>query len=101
MPYPLRYIGGEGDIVLPVAAYVVDRPRSLVPGFIVPPDPVTLRQAGMVQLCFTGDEACLLRAKAEIAGAPFQTSQTTIVQTPGQPGAEPRRYTVMVVPPRP
>lgn len=100
VPYPLRYIGGDGDIVLPVTAYATDKPRALVPGFIVPPDPATLRQAGMVQICFAGDEACLSRAKAEIDGAPFQTNQTTIVQTPGQPGAEPRRYTVMVVPPR-
>lgn len=100
MPYPLRFIGGDGDIVLPVTAYASDKPRALVPGFIVPPDPEALRRAGMVQICFAGDEACLSRAKADMAGAPFQTNQITIVQTPGQPGAEPRRYTVMVVPPR-
>ncbi|RDV04432.1 glycosyltransferase family 39 protein [Undibacter mobilis] len=100
VPFPLRYVGGDGDIVLPVTAYAADRPRALVPGFILPPDPMALRHAGMVQLCFSGDEACLARAKAEIGGAPFQTNQTTIVQTPGRPGAEPRRYTIMVVPPR-
>lgn len=100
MPYPLRYIGGDGDIVLPVTAYASDRPRALIPGFLVPPDPVALRHAGMVQLCLAEDQACLARAKAEIGDAPTQVSQTTIVQTPGQPGAEPRRYTVMVVPPR-
>ena len=100
VPYPLRYVGGDGDIVLPVTAYAVDKPRALVPGFIVPPDPVALRREGMVQLCFSGDEACLSRAKADIGDAAFQTNQTTIVQTPGQPGAEPRRYTIMVVTPR-
>jgi len=100
VPYPLRYVGGDGDIVLPVTAYAVDQPRALVSGFILPPEPAALRRAGMVQLCFSGDEACLARAKADIGNAQVQMNQTTIVQTPGQPGAEPRRYTVMVVPPR-
>jgi 4-amino-4-deoxy-L-arabinose transferase-like glycosyltransferase len=101
VPYPLRYVGGDGDIVLPVVAYAGDKPRALVSGFIMPPDPAALRRAGMVQLCFAGDEACLARAKAEIGNVPVQIHQITIVQTPGNPGAEPRRYTVMVVPPRP
>lgn len=100
VPYPLRYIGGDGDVVLPVTAYASDKPQALLPGFMIPPDPATLRRAGMVQLCFAHDEACLARAKTEIGNASVQTNQTTILQTPGQPGAEPRRYTVMVVPPR-
>ncbi|MFA6267727.1 MAG: glycosyltransferase family 39 protein [Pseudolabrys sp.] len=101
VPFPLRFIGGDGDIVLPVATYASERPRILIPGLVTLPDPVTLRHAGMVQLCFAEHAACAARAKAEIGDAPSQTSQTTIVQTPGHPGAAPRRYTIMVVPPRP
>ena len=100
LPLPLRYIGGDGDIVLPVAAYAQDKPRILIPGLVTMPDPVTLRHAGMVQLCFAEDQACLTRAKAAIGDAPNQVSQTTIFRTPGNPGAEPRHYTIMVVPPR-
>ncbi len=83
MPLPLRYVGGDGDIVLPVAAYAQDKPRILMPGLVTLPDPVTLRRAGMVQLCFAEDQACLARAKAAIGSAPSQTSQTTIFRTPG------------------
>lgn len=101
VPYPLRYVGGDGDIVLPVTAYAADKPHALLPEFMTAPDPATLRRAGMVQICFAGDETCLSRVKADIGHAPVQTNQTTIVQTPGQPDAEPRRYTIMVVPPRP
>jgi len=100
LPLPLRYVGGDGDIVLPVAAYAQDKPRILVPGLVTIPDPVTLRHGGMVQICFTEDQACLAQAKAAIGGAPSQTSQTTIFRTPGNPAAEPRHYTIMVVPPR-
>ena len=100
MPLPLRYVGGDGDIVLPVAAYAQDKPRILVPGLVTMPDPITLRHGGMVQLCFTEDQACLAGAKTAIGDAPSQTSQTTIFRTPGNPAAEPRHYTIMVVPPR-
>lgn len=100
VPSPLRYIGGDGDIVLPVTAYAADRPSALLPGFMIS-DPVAVRRAGMVLICFAGDEACLARAKADIGNAPFQTNQTTVVRTPGNPGAEPRRYTVLVVTPPP
>lgn len=100
VPQPLRYIGGEGDIVLPVATYADDRPRILIPGLVVPADEADVRRAGMVLLCFAGDDACLRAATARIGGAPHRTIQTAITQNSWGKVMPSRSYTVIVVPPR-
>ena len=36
IPAPLRFVGGDGDILLGVVAYAKDRPRALLPGLAEP-----------------------------------------------------------------
>ncbi|MDO8878126.1 MAG: glycosyltransferase family 39 protein, partial [Pseudolabrys sp.] len=99
MPDPLRFVGGEGDIVLGVVAYGKDRPRALMSG-LPEPDAQVLARSGMALLCFTGDAACLNEAARRIGGAPSRTIQTTISQKSWGTVLPPRSYTVIIVPPR-
>lgn len=99
-PLPLRFVGGDGDILLGVVAYAADRPRALMAG-LAEPSETQLRQAGMVLLCFTGDQACLDGAKRSAGAAPSRTIQTSISQKSWGKALPARSYTMMVVPPRP
>ena len=99
-PLPLRFVGGDGDILLGVVAYATERPRALLDG-LAEPDAAQLRQAGMVLLCFTGDQACLDGAKRTAGAAPSRTIQTSISQKDWGKVLPARSYTMMVVPPRP
>ena len=64
-------------------------------------DAAQLRQAGMVLLCFTGDQVCLDGAKRTAGAAPSRTIQTSISQKDWGKVLQARSYTMMVVPPRP
>jgi 4-amino-4-deoxy-L-arabinose transferase-like glycosyltransferase len=103
IPAPLRYVGGDGDILLGVVAYASDRPHALLPG-IAAPGEAELRRAGMVLLCFTGDAPCLNAAKnaaMKVAGsADSRTTQTAISQKSWGKVLSARNYTVIIVPPR-
>ena len=81
-------------------AYATERPRALLDG-LAEPDAAQLRQAGMVLLCFTGDQACLDGAKRSAGAAPSRTIQTSISQKDWGKVLPARSYTMMVVPPRP
>jgi 4-amino-4-deoxy-L-arabinose transferase-like glycosyltransferase len=99
-PLPLRFVGGDGDILLGVVAYAADKPRALLAG-LAEPGEAQLRQAGMVLLCHTGDLACLDDAKRSAGAAPSRTTQIAISQKSWGKVLPSRSYTMIVVPPRP
>ena len=103
IPAPLRFVGGDGDILLGVVAYAADRPRALLAG-IAEPGEADLRRAGMVLLCFTGDTPCLNAAKnavAKVAGsADSRTTQIAVSQKSWGKLLPARSYIVIIVPPR-
>jgi 4-amino-4-deoxy-L-arabinose transferase-like glycosyltransferase len=96
---PLRFVGGDGEIVLPVIAFAADKPRPLLAGLPLP-GAAELARAGKVLLCVTGDAGCLRDVAAD-AGSPSKTTQTDIVQTVWGKSLPPRNYTIIVVPPQP
>lgn len=98
-PQPLAFVGGDGDILLGVVAYAADKPRALLDG-LAPPSAAHLRRAGMVLLCFTGDQACLNEAKRVAGSAPSSSGQIGITQKSWGTLLPQRSYTVIVVPPR-
>jgi 4-amino-4-deoxy-L-arabinose transferase-like glycosyltransferase len=100
LPQRLRFIGGDGSILLGVVAYANDKPRALMDGL---PDPSAayLRHSGMVLLCFTDDAACQSNAARRVGSAPSRTTQTAISQKSWGETLPPRSYTIIIVPPRP
>jgi hypothetical protein len=98
-PQPLAFVGGDGDILLGVVAYATDRPRAVVDG-LARPSTEELRRAGMVLLCFTGDQACLANARQVTGSAPIDSRQIGITQKSWGSLLPQRNYTVIVVPPR-
>jgi 4-amino-4-deoxy-L-arabinose transferase-like glycosyltransferase len=98
-PQPLAFVGGDGDILLGVVAYAADKPRAVLDG-LAPPDAAALRRAGMVLLCFTGDQACLNEAKRAAGSAPSSSGQISITQKSWGTLLPSRSYTVIVVPPQ-
>lgn len=99
MPERLRFVGGDGDIVLGVVAYAKDRPRALLAG-LAEPGAEELRGGGMMLICFTGDAACLSNASRRVAGAPSRTTLVTIKQKSWGTALPERGYTIVIVPPR-
>lgn len=99
IPLPLRYVGGDGDILLGVVAYAADRPHALLTG-IAEPGESELRRAGMVLLCFTGDAPCLNGATKAAGSGGSRTTQTAISQKSWGKVLPARSYTVIIVPPR-
>lgn len=100
VPAPLRYVGGDGDILLGVVAYAADRPHALLTG-IAGPSEADLRHTGMVLLCFTGDAPCLAAAMKAAGSGASRTTQTAISQKSWGKVLPARSYTVIIVPPRP
>jgi 4-amino-4-deoxy-L-arabinose transferase-like glycosyltransferase len=98
-PQRLGFVGGDGDIVLGVVAFVADKPRAMLPDLPAPGSD-ELKRGGMVLLCFTGDAGCLRAAALKAGAAPSRTIQTDITQTIWDKVMPARRYTMIVVPPR-
>lgn len=98
-PQPLAFVGGDGDILLGVVAYAADKPRAVLAG-LAAPSAVDLRRAGMVLLCFTGDQACLNDAKRVTGSAPSRTMQISIAQKSWGTLMPQRSYTVILMPPQ-
>ena len=95
-----------GSIVLAIVAggalwwlYTPDKPRAVLDG-LARPSPAHLRRAGMVLLCFTGDQACLNEAKRAAGSAPSSSGQIGITQKSWGTLLPSRSYTVIVVPPQ-
>ena len=99
-PRPLACVGGDGDVLLGVAAYASDKPRALMEGLAEPRE-AHLRQAGMVLLCYAEDVACLNQAKRRAGAASSTTTQIAISQKSWGKVLPSRSYTMIVVPPRP
>lgn len=99
IPSPLRFVGGDGDILLGVVAYAKDKPRALLAG-LPEPSAELLRRSGMVLVCFTGDTPCLNEAARRTSGAPGRTIQTAISQKDWGTVLPQRSYTIIIVPPR-
>jgi len=98
-PRPLAFVGGDGDVLLGVAAYASDKPRALMEGLAEPRE-AHLRQAGMVLLCYAEDVACLNQAKRRAGAASSTTTQIAISQKSWGKVLPSRSYTMIVVPPR-
>jgi 4-amino-4-deoxy-L-arabinose transferase-like glycosyltransferase len=98
-PQPLAFVGGDGDILLGVVAYAADKPRAVLDG-LAQPSAAHLRRAGMVLLCFTGDQVCLNEAKRVAGSAPSRSGQIGITQKSWDTLLPQRSYTVIVVPPQ-
>jgi len=99
LPYALRFVGGDTDLVYAVAAYARDAPRAL-PG-LPPPEAAELAQGGAVFVCAAESEACKRAAAAKAAAlGGGRTLATTITRNflgfPGQPQA----YAITLVPPK-
>ena len=99
IPLPLRFVGGDGDIFLGLAAYAKDRPRSLLPG-LPEPSADELRRSGMMLLCLVGDTQCLSEATRRVGGASSWTTQTAISQKSWGKVLPQRSYTIIIVPPK-
>ena len=98
-PLPLRFVDGDPDIAYGVSAYALGRPRAL-PGMPAP-SAAELARSGVVLVCFADDAGCRGAAAARVTGiAGSRTIETEIVRNylrwPGQP----RRYTIVILPPR-
>ncbi len=97
---PLRYVDGDAGIVFDVVTYAGARPRSL-PG-LPRASEAQLTRAGMALVCFAEDTGCrsaaALRAAA-VAGS--RTVESVIVRNYLTLPGKPRRYTIVIVPPRP
>lgn len=98
-PQPLRFVGGDADLAYGVVTYAPERPRAL-PG-LPQPDAADLRQSGMALVCFAEDGACRRAAEARASGIAGSRSVVSDIIRGffGRPG-EPRRYAIVLVPPR-
>jgi 4-amino-4-deoxy-L-arabinose transferase-like glycosyltransferase len=99
-PQPLRYVGGDAEIAYDVAAAAAERPRAL-PDMRAPSD-AELAHGGMALVCFADDGGCRSAAAqraASVAGS--RTIETEIVRNYFRLPGKPRRYTIVIVPPRP
>ena len=98
-PQPLRFVGGNGDIAFGVITYASDRPRAL--NDWPQPSRAELSQRGLALVCFADDADCRRRAETQAASVGPSVGAEVTVNRPflGQPG-EPRRYAILIVPPR-
>ncbi|MEP7030826.1 MAG: glycosyltransferase family 39 protein [Pseudolabrys sp.] len=90
-PQPLRFVGGETDVVYGIITYASGHPRAL-PG-LTRPGEAELAQAGQAIGCFAQDNPC--RQKA--AGNP--ATEIEIVRNYLGFAGKPQRYTIFVVAP--
>jgi len=98
-PQPLRFVGGAADLAYGVIAYAAERPRAL-PG-LPQPDAATLKRDGLVLVCFSDDAACRRRAAAKATRiGPSRTVIADITRNFLGFAGKPRRYLIVIVPPR-
>jgi 4-amino-4-deoxy-L-arabinose transferase-like glycosyltransferase len=101
---PLRYVAGPESLAWGCTFYCRDRPLAF-PSFssTYAPwiDPAALARDGFVGLCLESDQECLARARALAAGNPNVREDTLELARSllGMTG-EPRRFTILLAPPR-
>ena len=95
-PQPLRFVGGEVDLVDGVITYASDRPRALAD--IGPSGASDIAQNGLVLVCLAEDLRC--RSEAAVRGASARLIESEIVRNYLRVPGKPQRYTVLIVPPR-
>ena len=98
-PLPLRFVDGDSDIAYGVGAYALGRPRAL-PGMPAPGE-AELKRGGVVIVCFAGDAGCRAAAARAAGIAGSHTLETEITRHYWRWPGQPKRYTVVIVPPRP
>ncbi|MBI3703506.1 MAG: glycosyltransferase family 39 protein [Rhizobiales bacterium] len=98
-PLPLRFVDGDPDIAYGVGAYAAERPRAL-PGMPAPGE-AELKRGGVAILCFADDAGCRAAASARASGvAGSRTLETEIVRHYWRWPGQPRRYSIVILPPR-
>jgi Dolichyl-phosphate-mannose-protein mannosyltransferase len=98
-PAPLRFVDGDPDLAYGVAAYALGRPRALA-GMPAPGE-AELKRSGVVIVCFADDAGCRGAANARASGvAGSRTIETDIVRHYLSWTGKPRRYGIVILPPR-
>jgi hypothetical protein len=98
-PLPLRFVDGDPGIAYGVIAYAAERPRAL-PGMPAPSE-AELQRGGVVLVCFADNAACRSAASRRAVGmAGSRTLETEIVRNYWRWPGQPRRYSIVLLPPR-
>lgn len=98
-PLPLRFVDGDPDIAYGIGAYAAERPRAL-PNMPAPGE-AELKRSGVVLVCFADDAVCRSTAAPRAAGvAGSRTFETEIVRNYWRWPGQPRRYSIVILPPR-
>jgi hypothetical protein len=99
-PVPLRFVDGDPDLAYGIGAYALGRPRAL-PGMPAPGE-AELKRGGLVMVCFADDAVCRAAVAPRAAGvAGSRTIETEIVRNYWRWPGQPRRYSIVILPPRP
>jgi len=96
---PLKFIGGDADLAYGAAAYSPDKPLAL-PGLPMAEE-AQLKRSGVVLVCYERDTACALTVKSRAAENTESRTVDAVIQRQflGYLG-RPRRYMIVIVPPR-
>ncbi len=96
IPQPLRFVGGDADLAYGAITQASERPRALTD--MPQPGAAALAQNGMAIVCFAEDTGC--RQQALATSATNRVIETTITRDLWRVPGKPRRYTIVIVPPR-
>ena len=93
---PLRFVGGDADLAYGVTTFAADRPRALTG--MLQPNALELVNNGLVLVCFAESAECGRQATTH--GAEAKLFETELERDFAGIAGKPRRYTIVVVPPR-
>jgi len=96
---PLRFVGGPADLAFAVAAYAIDRPRSLPE--LPQPSLAELKKKGAAFVCFAEDKGCRQNTVQQASRiGPSRLTEITLTRTFLGIKGRPQSYAVRIVPPQ-